>query len=99
MDTARVTTYGGVSQTQHLSKRFALKRFLGLTAEEMAENETLWKEENVDEDTTLPANAELRGVGVTANGMSDDMSGIAAATTPPVPEEGAEPTAETPPAA
>jgi len=99
MDTARVTTYGAVSQTPHLSKRFALKRFLGLTAEEMAENETLWKEENVDEDTTLPANAELRGVGVTANGMSDDMSGIAAATTPPVPADGTEAPAETPPAA
>jgi hypothetical protein len=99
MDTARVTTYGAVSQTPHLSKRFALKRFLGLTAEEMAENETLWKEENVDEDTTLPANAELRGVGVTANGMTSDIGAIAAATTPPVPEEGAPPAAETPPAA
>jgi hypothetical protein len=99
MDTARVTTYGAVSQTPHLSKRFALKRFLGLTAEEMAENETLWKEENVDEDTTLPANAELRSVGVTANGITSDMGEIAGATTPPVPEEGTEAPVETPPAA
>jgi hypothetical protein len=103
MDTARVTTYGAVSAIPHLSKRFAMKRFLGLTAEEMTENETLWKEENVDEDTTLPANAELRGVGVTANGMSADMSAISGATTPPpetMPgEETAPAPGTTPPAA
>jgi hypothetical protein len=103
MDTARVTTYGAVSAIPHLSKRFAMKRFLGLTAEEMAENETMWREENVDEDTALPANAELRGVGVTANGMSADMSAISGATTPPpeaMPgEETAPAPGTTPPAA
>ena len=103
MDTARVTTYGAVAQIPQLSKRFAMKRFLGMTAEEMAENETLWREENVDEDTALPANAELRGVGVTANGMSSDMSAIAGATTPapePMPGEEAAPApGTTPPAA
>ena len=104
MDTARVTTYGAVAQIPQLSKRFALKRFLGLSAEEMAENETMWKEENVDEDTALPANAELRGAGITANGMAGDMSAMAGATTPPPTggEEGmaapAPGTAEAPPA-
>jgi hypothetical protein len=103
MDTARVTTYGAVSQIPHLSKRFALKRFLGLTAEEMAENETMWKEENVDADAELPATAELRSAGVTPSGMSADMSAISGATTPP-PEDtagaeaGAEPAATPPPA-
>jgi hypothetical protein len=79
MDTARVTTYGAVSAIPHLSKRFALKRFLGLTAEEMAENEKMWEEENVDAGTNLSASAELRSVGITANSMSGDMSGL---TTP-----------------
>ena len=78
MDTARVGTYGAVSAIPHLSKRFAMKRFLGLTAEEMAENETMWKEENVDEDTALPANAELRSVGITANGLGADMGNLSA---------------------
>jgi hypothetical protein len=45
MDTARVSTYTSLAEVAHLSKRFALKRFLGLSAEEMAENETLWREE------------------------------------------------------
>jgi hypothetical protein len=103
MDTARVGTYGAVAAVPHLSKRFALKRFLGLTAEEMAENETMWKEENIDADTELPATAELRSAGVTPGGMSADMSAISGATTPP-PEDtagaepGAEPAATPPPA-
>ena len=105
MDTARVGTYGAVAAIPHISKRFALKRFLGLSQEEMVENETLWKEENVDDDATLPANAELRGVGITANNIGSDISSLGAATEAPPPEEGdaapgvgAAP-AETPPAA
>jgi hypothetical protein len=99
MDTARVGTYGAVAAIPHLSKRFALKRFLGLTAEEMAENENMWKEENVDADTTLPATAELRSAGITANGLSSDMDNLNSATAPPPEAEpGETPPAETPPA-
>jgi hypothetical protein len=102
MDTARVGTYGAVAAIPHLSKRFALKRFLGLTAEEMAENENMWKEENIDADTELPATAELRSVGITANGMGADLSAISGATSAPLPgEEGsaeAQPSATPPPA-
>ena len=72
----------------------------------MAENEEQWREENIDDDATLPANAELRSVGITANGMGADMASLASATTPPPTEEGAAapapgaaPAAETPPAA
>jgi hypothetical protein len=84
MDGVRMNVFSSISQVPYLSKRFALKRFLGLSAEEMADNERMWKEENIDEDTTLPANAELRSVGVTANGLGTDMSNISSATTPPI---------------
>ena len=97
MDTARVTTYTTVAAVPFISKRFALKRFLGLTQEEIVENETMWKEENVDDDTELPANAELRSVGITANGMGSDMSALSGATSAPPPE--GEPGAEAAPAA
>lgn len=100
MDGVRMNVFTNISQVPYLSKRFALKRFLGLTAEEMADNEKLWREENVDEDTHLPANAELRSVGVTANGMGADLGNLGGATTPPVPEPGEEPAPEeTPPPA
>ena len=85
MDGVRMTVFGQVAQVPFLSKRFSLKRFLGLTAEEMAENEKLWREENVDEDTELSANAELRGAGVTSGGMNADLSGLSGATAPPAP--------------
>jgi len=104
MDTARVNTFNTMIAIPQISKRFALKRFLGLTAEEMADNEKLWKEENIDEDTSLPASAELRSVGITANGMGGDISSLNSATeAPPPAEPGAEAAApaapETPPAA
>ena len=87
MDTARVTTFGTMIAIPQISKRFALKRFLGLSAEEMAENETMWREENVDDDATLPASAELRSVGITANAMGGDISSLNNATAEPPPEE------------
>lgn len=106
MDTVRIQTFAGIAEVPYISKRFALKRFLGLSAEEVTENETLWKEENIDEDASLPANAELRSVGVTANSLGSDLSAVGGATTPPMPAPGEEGGAgaalepeETPPAA
>jgi hypothetical protein len=107
MDTARVNTFNTMVAIPMISKRFALKRFLGLSAEEVAENETLWREENVDDDATLPASAELRSIGITANGIGADISGLNSATEAPEPTEpgaeagapGSPPTPEPAPAA
>jgi hypothetical protein len=82
MDTARVNTFNTMMAVPFISKRFALERFLGLTKEEVTENETLWKEENVDEDQYLSAGSELRGAGITANSMAGDIGGLSA----PIPE-------------
>ena len=46
MDQARVGTFTQIAELGYMSKRFALKRFLGLTEEEMALNSQLWAEEN-----------------------------------------------------
>jgi len=80
MDTARVNTFGTLVAVPFLSKRFAMKRFLGLSAEEMAENEKLWKEENIDEDPEMSASAQLRGAGVTANSIGGDMGAMTSNT-------------------
>jgi hypothetical protein len=91
MDTARVNTFGSMVAIPMMSKRFALKRFLGLTSEEIAENEKLWKEENIDVDNKLSASAELRSVGITANGMGGDLSSLGGMPSAPPPgEPGAE---------
>jgi len=76
MDGARVNTFTTMAGIPHISKRFALKRFLGLSQEEMAENEKMWKEENVDTKTNLSAQAELRSAGVTASGIQGDIDDL-----------------------
>ena len=85
MDTARVNTFNTMVAVPFISKRFALERFLGLTREEIAQNATQWKEENVDEDQYLSASSEMRSAGITANGMAGDLGDLSA----PTPEPGA----------
>jgi len=74
MDNARVNTFASLQEIPYMSKRFALKRFLGLSAEEMAENETMWREENADNITpNQGAGVQMRGAGVTPGGMQGDL--------------------------
>jgi hypothetical protein len=76
MDTARVGTFNTMVAIPMVSKRFALKRFLGLTSEEISENEKLWQEENIDMANKLAAGAELRSVGITANSIGGDLDSL-----------------------
>ena len=77
IDNARVPTYTQMSAIPYISNRFALKRFLGMTEEELAENERLWREENDENITPVPTDSagELRGAGISSAGMSADMAG------------------------
>jgi len=86
MDTARVNTFGTLAEVPYLSKRFSMKRFLGLTAEEVAENERMWKEENIDDDEDLSAGAQMRGGGISANAIGSEL-GSATANTAELPDE------------
>jgi hypothetical protein len=86
MDTARVSTFASMSAVPFVSKRFALKRFLGLSQDEIAENESMWKEENIDENPELSATSSLRSVGVTANNMAGDMSSLSSSAPEPAPD-------------
>jgi hypothetical protein len=96
MDTARVNTFNIMMAIPFVSKRFAMKRFLGMTAEEVAENETMWREENLDEDTRISSSAELRSAGITANSISSDISDLGNTEAPPPPPNSAESAAEGP---
>ena len=75
LDTARAATFAQVVAIPHLSKRFALKRFLGLSEDEIKENERMWREENgANLKPSLDAQSELRGMGVTPGGMAADVA-------------------------
>jgi len=79
LDNARVQTFAALQEVPYMSKRFALKRFLGLTQEEITENERQWKEENGAKIAAdLDAAAEMRSVGVSPAGISADMEASAA---------------------
>ena len=73
LDTARLGNFGSTADIPYMSKRFALKRYLGLTEEEMTENEELWREENNIKDEESTAGSDLRGVGVSPGGMDADL--------------------------
>ena len=78
IDNARVPTYTQMSAIPYISNRFAMKRFLGMTDEELAENERLWREENEENLDPIPgdASAEMRDAGITSAGIGDDMSNL-----------------------
>ncbi len=78
LDNARIPTFGQMMAIPFISNRFAMKRYLGMTDEEIAENERLWKEENAENLEPAPgdAEAEMRGAGVSGAGLGDDMGGL-----------------------
>ena len=99
LDNQRINTYGTISQQTYISKRFALKRYLGLSEEEIAENERLWAEEN-GKNKPIPTDSsgELRGVGVSQAGLESDTDSMADAEAPPdmAADGGAAPGAQSP---
>ena len=56
----------------YISKRFALERFLGLTEEEMKENDIKWREEQGDSENLLGGKS-LRSAGITPGGLGADI--------------------------
>jgi hypothetical protein len=91
IDAERINTFNTIQAIPFVSKRFALKRFLGLTDEEVAENERAWAEENgKGEPTTTDAAGELRSAGLSAAGIGGDLDSAGDMTAPEdmLPDEG-----------
>ena len=96
MDGQRINTFNTLQQVPFISKRFALKRFLGLSDEEMAENQRLWAEENGKADAVATdASGELRGAGISQAGIESDITDLSDENAPP--EMGAAPGETAPP--
>lgn len=73
IDSARAGVFGQVEGVDYLSKRFALKKYLGLSEDEILENEKLWKQENPiegDKDGAVDGDdfSDLGNVGVQGGG-------------------------------
>ena len=90
VDGQRINTFNTIQAIPYMSKRFALRRFLGLTEEEIAENEHLWKEEKkMSKITGTDASGELRSAGLSAAGIDSDLE-MAGDLSAPDDMEGAE---------
>ena len=74
LDTARIANFTALEPLGYLSKRFTLKRFLGMTDEEILENETLWLEERDDPGARKVNGNDMRGVGISPGGMDSDIA-------------------------
>jgi hypothetical protein len=74
MDTARVGTFTSLEPLPYLSKRFLLKRYLGLSEEEVVENEKMWREERDEPDLQTTQGQDLRSIGITPAGLETDIN-------------------------
>jgi hypothetical protein len=87
MDQSRVGTFTQVAELPYMSKRFALKRYLGLTEEEMAQNATLWAEENNVAQKKQSKTTQMRTAGVSQADVSADLDNLEEPTAEPGTEQ------------
>ena len=87
IDTARVNTFTTMAALPYMSTRFCMERFLGLSQEEIKENQKLWHEERVepDADESAAKGSDLRSIGISTSDIEGDLE-----TAENMPEEGEE---------
>lgn len=79
LDNNRIGTFGQIQSIPFMSNRFAMKRFLGLTEEEIAENERLWREENEENIQELvrdDLSGDMRLAGLSGADLAGDTGGL-----------------------
>jgi len=74
LDISRIQSFTSLEPLPYMSKRFMLQRFLGLTEDEIADNERMWREEREDTSEVTPQGSDLRAVGVSPAGMESDIA-------------------------
>jgi len=75
VDQVAMNVFTSVEAADYISKRFAMKRFLGLSEEEILENEMLWKEERNVDDPLKGSDDGLKGVGASPGPTGGDFDG------------------------
>jgi len=83
VDSARIATFTQLEAYPYFSKRFLMKRYLGMNEQEMIENEEMWAEEQGDVDLSPVGEPSLRSVGVSPGGIASDLENVAPSTETP----------------
>jgi hypothetical protein len=73
LDNTRITAFTSLEALPYMSKRFMLERFLGLTDEEIKQNEEMWLEERDEVEMQSNAGQDLRSVGITPSALESDI--------------------------
>jgi hypothetical protein len=73
IDSAKIATFTQLEPMPYFSKRFLMKRYLGMSEQELTENEMQWREEQGQAEVTGPGQANLRNVGITPGGLANDL--------------------------
>lgn len=68
LDSAKINQYQTLADNKYLSKRFILRRYLGLTEQEIFENERLWKEEK-GKGKPAAEDSSLSDIGIAPSGI------------------------------
>ena len=74
LDNTRIQAFQGLEPLPYMSKRFMLERFLGLTEEEIKENEQMWREERDSPEMQTQSGQDLRSVGITPGALETDIA-------------------------
>ena len=74
LDTTRIQAFSSLEQLPYMSKRFLMKRYLGLTDDELQENTESWEEETGQPIETEPTGSDLRTVGVSPGDFEGDVA-------------------------
>ena len=74
LDTSRIQAFTSLEPLPYMSKRFMLKRYLGLSDEEILENEQMWQEERDEPELSTTQGQDLRSIGVTPAGLEQDLA-------------------------
>jgi hypothetical protein len=77
IDSARIATFTQLEAYPYMSKRWLMKRYLGLSEQEMSENETMWAEEQGDVAMAPADDPNLRAVGISPGGITGDLENVA----------------------
>ena len=74
LDSTRIQAFASLEPLPYMSKRFMMKRYLGLSEEEIVENEQQWREERDEPELETTQGQDLRSIGITPAGLESDIT-------------------------
>jgi hypothetical protein len=88
LDATKIGTFTQLEAYPYFSKRFLMNRYLGITPEELNENQKLWREENEEAVASESEPVSARNIGLTPGGIQSDLDTFNANEVPEGMEEG-----------